>query len=230
MEERKIIASEGASSKHHHKKNTIKSFFGVSTKIIVIIFAVIGIIFSSIYLAVNFHLTNTEGIVDKQADGFWQSGEVASPIAAITAQNNSDIFFNGNNYCRMKQLKEQYPGTFSRIMDLAQNNEKDIAQENLNAAMDNLNLTTESGAPCDETLNQNISSSDFKELAGTVDNQELFIFATSSEWTFFKNAVLKDQDIIKKVEEDTGIKSRVLVAELVAEQMRLFFSDRGWFE
>ncbi len=76
----------------------------------------------------------------------------------------------------------------------------------------------------------NISSDSFAELAGTVDSQELFIFATSSEWTFFKSAVVKDRDVIDKVSEQTGIKSRILVAELVAEQMRLFFSSRGWFE
>ena len=232
LEEREKISREAALTEFRHKKNKkpIKSFFGFSGKLLLIIFALIGIGFSSIYAAVNLHLTNTEGIVDKQADDFWQSGETASAVTEITTQNNTDIFFNGNNYCRMKQLKGEYPGTFSRILNLAQNNEKGLAQENLNAAMDNLNLTADSITNCNEMFNTDISSNDFSQLAGTIDNQELFIFATSSEWAFFKNAVLKDQDVIKKVEEETGIKSRVLVAELVAEQMRLFFSDRGWFE
>ena len=231
LEERQEISRAVLSAHIQYAKiNPVKKFFKISAIILLVAFALVGFGFSCVYLAVNFHLTNTDGIVDKQADDFWQSGQDTSLATALsTIQNNTDVFFNATNYCKMSELKNDYPGTFSRILGLANNNQKDVAQANLNAALDNLSLTMSATSTC-ELPSGNISSDSFAELAGTVDSQELFIFATSSEWTFFKSAVVKDRDVIDKVSEQTGIKSRILVAELVAEQMRLFFSSRGWFE
>ena len=230
LEERQEISRAVLSThiQYAKDKNPVKKFLKISGIVLLTIFALVGFGFSCVYLAVNFHLTNTDGIVDKQADDFWQNGQDSSDAVAII-QKNSDVFFNATNYCRMKELKNVFPGTFSRILDLANNNQKDLAQANLNAAMDNVSLTPNTNNTCD-TPQGNISSADFSQLAGTVDNQELFIFATSSEWAFFKTAVVKDKAVIDKAAAETGIKSRTLVAELVAEQMRLFFSSRGWFE
>ncbi len=230
LEERQEISRAVLSThiQYAKDKNPVKKFLKISGIVLLTIFALVGFGFSCVYLAVNFHLTNTDGIVDKQADDFWQNGQDSSDAVAII-QKNSDVFFNATNYCRMKELKNVFPGTFSRILDLANNNQKDLAQSNLNAAMDNVSLTPNINNACD-TPQGNISSADFSQLAGTVDNQELFIFATSSEWAFFKTAVVKDKAVIDKAAAETGIKSRTLVAELVAEQMRLFFSSRGWFE
>ena len=223
-----------------------------------VVFALIGFGFVGVYASVNLHLTNTDGIVDRQADVFWQnaksSGQTADAIGATgigtpgigtsevntgtatgTGATSTDSFFNSVNYCRMKALKSGYSGTFFRILDLASHGDKDLANNNLNVAMATMGTTTEDNSSndpqaCESSIGNSVTRQDFTALTNMVDDKELFIFATSTEWAFFKQGVLKDAATIKKVESVTGIKSRILVAELVAEQMRLFYSSRGWFE
>ena len=50
------------------------------------------------------------------------------------------------------------------------------------------------------------------------------------EWQILKEAILKDQEAIEKVAKETGIPSRLIVAPLVVEQLRLFHSEREIFK
>lgn len=192
----------------------------------VVIFALIGGGLVTAFIAVNTHLTSGEGYVDKQAEGFWNNntGAVADSI------KNADNFFTSQNYCALKLLKKEYPGTFLRILNLALNDKKVLAQNNLNVAVEGIRSKSGDDISCDEQFSKDISKKDFEILADVIDTENLFIFASTTEWNFFKMAVVKDADVIKKVERQTGIKSRVIVAELVAEQMRLFYSNRPMFK
>ena len=145
------------------------------------------------------------------------------------------IFFNARNYCLLKAIKDGYPGDFRRIFNLALGDEKDLAQRNLDAVA----LALDSGNPavsaeinsCDcETGSENISKQDFELLADMVDSKSPFDWASSAEWDFFKTSVLKDKDILARVQKETGVNSRILISQLMAEQMRLFYSDRPWFK
>lgn len=48
----------------------------------------------------------------------------------------------------------------------------------------------------------------------------------SEEWTIMNDAVTRDQVVIDRAAADSGVPARVIVANLVAEQLRLFFTDR----
>lgn len=58
----------------------------------------------------------------------------------------------------------------------------------------------------------------------------LFPLAHTPPWIAFRQAVAKDIPMIEKVSKETGIEPRILVAILVPEQMRLFYSDRALFK
>ncbi|MEI8249229.1 MAG: hypothetical protein WCG07_01910 [Candidatus Taylorbacteria bacterium] len=82
------------------------------------------------------------------------------------------------------------------------------------------------------------------KTAGIVDtqhdyfkNQLLNTITTSStnwmnteEWQTLKQAIVKDTNVINKVSKETGVPSRIIVAPLVVEQLRLFSSDREVFK
>ena len=224
LEEREKIARFlNLDSANRQVKKSWGRFFVEFT---VVCFAIIGFGFMAVYFGVNLHLTNTEGIVDKQSDGFWEVDKNA--YAAVF--NSKEPFFNKENYCLLKKIKTEYPGTFWRVMNLAMNGEFDLAQKNLSVAIKNLVMADKNMASCDEILASDIGRKDFELLANMIDAKNLFLFASSTEWTHFKLGVVKDKEVIGKIETETGIKSRVLVAELVAEQLRLFYSDRAWFE
>ncbi|MEO6536052.1 MAG: hypothetical protein ABIT47_00005, partial [Candidatus Paceibacterota bacterium] len=48
----------------------------------------------------------------------------------------------------------------------------------------------------------------------------------SEEWTIMNDAITRDQAVINKAANDSGVPGRIIVANLVAEQLRLFFTDR----
>lgn len=55
-------------------------------------------------------------------------------------------------------------------------------------------------------------------------------WAESEEWQTLKDAILKDRESIYKAAALAGISSRLLVAELMVEQLRLFFDNRELFK
>ncbi|MBP9701469.1 MAG: hypothetical protein KBD47_00625 [Candidatus Pacebacteria bacterium] len=226
LEERMLVYS-GIKEKKESVSDTVKKAVRPIITLAVIVFALIGGGLTFAFVAVNTHLTSSEGIIDRQADGFWEAGK---STAAVVNSGGSDSFFNGQNYCDLKRLKEKYPGTFLRILNLALNDKKELAQNNISVAIDSLNEKEGADFTCDEQFSRDINKRDFEVLADVVDQGDLFIFANTDEWNFFKMAVIKDADILKRVERETGIRSRILVAQLVSEQMRLFYSNRPAFK
>lgn len=57
-----------------------------------------------------------------------------------------------------------------------------------------------------------------------------FPLAHTPEWIAFRQAVAKDKTIIDQVSKETGVSGRTLVALLVPEQMRLFYTNRPIFK
>jgi hypothetical protein len=49
---------------------------------------------------------------------------------------------------------------------------------------------------------------------------------TSPEWQIMEAATRRDAEVINRAAHDSGVPARVIVANLVAEQLRLFFTDR----
>lgn len=73
---------------------------------------------------------------------------------------------------------------------------------------------------------------------GIIDNQHDYFqnqtasdaWKQSEEWLILKEAILKDTAAINKASAETGIPSRMIIAPLVVEQLRLFYSEREIFK
>jgi len=48
----------------------------------------------------------------------------------------------------------------------------------------------------------------------------------SEEWNVMEDAIRRDQSTIERAAQNSGVPARLIVANLVAEQLRLFFTDR----
>jgi hypothetical protein len=78
----------------------------------------------------------------------------------------------------------------------------------------------------------------FTNTKGIIDNQHDYFknqiidnsWAETEEWMVLRDAIKKDVDVINRVSRETGIPSRIIVAPLVVEQMRLFSSEREIFK
>lgn len=190
---------------------------------VVIAFALVGLAFVGLRLAVSFKLTDSAGIIDNQASTFWQTGD--------NSVHSTASLFTVKNFCVFSTLLEQYPSLSQNLATFSTKNpldwEKSLALLDANAENNQSyrdNLTT-----ClDENKDRKITVTDFTSVAH--NNNNPLAWANTKEWQTFKEAVLKDKAVLARVEKETGIKPRLLVSILTAEQLRLFYSDRALFE
>jgi len=63
-----------------------------------------------------------------------------------------------------------------------------------------------------------------------ISEQKIFPWNQGEEWGVFKDAVTRDTAVLKRVENETGISSRLIVSILGVEQLRLFYSERESFK
>ncbi len=50
------------------------------------------------------------------------------------------------------------------------------------------------------------------------------------EWQTFKNAITKDLSVLKRVEGETDVSSRLIISMIAVEQLRFFYSEREVFK
>lgn len=65
-----------------------------------------------------------------------------------------------------------------------------------------------------------------KHHTPNLKDESVYEWMNIAEWETFKEAVAKDKRLIDSVANQTGVESRLIVACLVGEQIRLFNSDR----
>ena len=82
----------------------------------------------------------------------------------------------------------------------------------------------------------------FTKERGVIDNQESAFmtistttlygldWSTGDEWSVLKQAILKDSKSIRNAATDAGVPSRMVIAMLVPEQLRLFHDERELFK
>jgi hypothetical protein len=83
------------------------------------------------------------------------------------------------------------------------------------------------------TKTEGIEDLQNQSIANTIKRDKtytVFPLAHTPEWIAFRQAVAKDKTMIDKVSKETGVPSRLLIAILVPEQMRLFHSNRAIFK
>ena len=69
-----------------------------------------------------------------------------------------------------------------------------------------------------------------KNFLGDRKSYLKFTLSHTPEWIAFRQAVSKDKIIIENVSKETGVPERILIALLVPEQMRLFYTERPIFK
>ena len=203
-----------------------RALFWATIRIFVVGFALVGAGLVGTHIAVSRHLTDTPGVVDVQGDVFWQRASIGQ-IGGVSNGGAESTFFNGVHFCLLQSLKNTYPEDFVRILNLALENKEELATKTLSALA---GADTVAGQSCRGADSSGLSHRDFQKLGGLINEKSPFAWANSKEWEFFKVAVVKDKEVLSRVQRETGIPARILVSQLVAEQMRLFYSDRPWFE
>lgn len=193
-----------------------------TSRIAIYIFAGIGFTLTGVYFAVRFHWTDSVGIIDVQNERFWNS-----------VQKSGD-FYTQENYCLIASLSNKYPNEAERLISLALSNKKDVYFNSIQIFKNNLSTDKESvgilNTCLKDTTKTKYSSNDFLDIIQDEKAISPYHWANTIGWKTFKAAIIKDLAVLDKVEAETGINKRLLVAELATEQLRLFNSEREIFE
>lgn len=204
-------------------------------KIILIVivcgFALLGIVFSGVFVAMRLHLTDVKGSIDSR-NAFFNNASKKGAILPIIKRNTTATNFNKLDpkiECKVMTITSILPENGERILDAYITTKSQIIAEKM---IDAILLVTENNnsflkdkvASCD-SIGQNMFS-----LGNNPSAQSIFSWMSSPEWETLRDALVKDKDVILQASRDSGVPSRIIVSTVISEQFRFFTANRESFK
>ncbi len=181
-------------------------------------FALSGAFLIFSYIAIQLNLTRDPGQADPNArffsqmrDRYNQGFRQSADSAGI---NNFEI------YERLILLNRQYPLNARQVESAIR---QGLPQADISRMLDEIDLSLTSDSLQAMPVNQ---LSDFLQKNESRHGQSVFSWMNIAEWQDFRVAVAKDKVLIDSAAKECGLESRLIVACLVGEQIRLFNSSR----
>ena len=184
-------------------------------------FALIGAFLTVAYIAIRFQWTNDEGIIDGNNRQFQEMYDKYNQSFAIDSATVIRQHYEA--YERILLLNEHYPQNAQYILNALRNGAPEPEVLRMLDAVDlQLQNDTDYIAAVEELKT--------RPKTETGNSLSAYEWMNIMEWQDFKIAVAKDKKVIDSVARLTGVESRLIVACLVGEQIRLFNSDREAFK
>jgi Protein of unknown function (DUF1402) len=191
-------------------------FIKLTGRILIIIFAIIGLIFSGVFVAMKLGWTNVRGTIKDRNESFF--GDLKKNQEVATDKNTELVVS-----CKIYALADYAPDTAQKI---------DIVYRTTND-------TTLVGQMFENALLRFQNTplvSDFSNCAqATILEKEpiiqtAFAWADSEEWEVLHSVFTRDQEIINRAAKDAGISPRILLGGVIGEQFRFFSNRRESFK
>lgn len=68
------------------------------------------------------------------------------------------------------------------------------------------------------------------QALANVETKSAYTWQNGEPWQIIKEAIIKDESLIKEVAQITGIQPRLLVSVAIVEQLRLYYTQREFYE
>lgn len=182
-------------------------------------FALIGFGLTAGFFAVKFHLTDSLGQIDLNDRYFSQSASVVRSLTA-NAEDRSTILLE--NLCRAQLIKKLYPENGGKIMSAYERSHSDIVLAQMLKATE-IYLTNNSDY---QAGIKKCGGEDSSITFSPTIESNLYAWINTPEWQTLKEGLAKDKEIINQVALKTGVPARLIVAQVVGEQLRLFHTER----
>ncbi len=190
--------------------------------VFLVIFALIGMLFSGVFVAMQFGWFNVRGTIAERNESLKQS-LISGTATKAGAEGTLATMNQAVVLCKIHALANLAPETARNIYTVYQTNrDADLMQQMFTVAQKRF-LETDlpaQFASCARAVVPNTTP-----LA-----QSAFAWAESEEWTVIRSAFIRDQDIIRKAALDAGISPRLLLGGILGEQFRFFTNSRDTFK
>jgi hypothetical protein len=199
-----------------------KKWIKIPYQITLYSFAIYGFFLVGTYMAMKFKLTNDAGLVDVNTRYYQQIHDKYNQSFKIDSSNI--VQYRSEILGRINLLNEYYPKNASDIMDAwVSSKDEKLALQMLSA----IDLKLKDKKSYQKALQRIIAN---RKLDAKASGLNAFDWMNIMEWKYFKEAVAKDKRYIDSAAKAAGVESRMIVACLVGEQVRLFNSRRERFK
>ncbi len=199
-----------------------KKWIKIPYLILLYSFAIYGFFLVGTYVAMKFKLTNDAGLVDVNTRYYQQIHDKYNQSFQIDSSNI--VQYRNEILGRINLLHEYYPKNASDIMDAwVSSKDEKLALQMLSA----IDLKLKDKKSYQKALQRIIAE---RKLDAKASGLNAFDWMNIMEWKYFKEAVAKDKRYIDSAARAAGVESRMIVACLVGEQVRLFNSRRERFK
>jgi hypothetical protein len=201
------------------KKIVKKKWFKIPFYTLLVSFALIGFFLTASYVAIKFRLTDEKGSVDTNNRYF---NEIKDKYNQSFKKDTSSVDFNDYEVLqRIVLLNKYYPKNAQYILHAYEKSKND---EEVLRMIEAVGIQLKSN----KQYQKEVYKLDYKikHARYNFKHESAFDWMNIAEWQTFKEAVVKDKKLIDSVANQTGVESRLIVACLVGEQIRLFNSNR----
>lgn len=184
--------------------------------IVIIIFSIIGVMFTGVFIAMQFGLLNVRGTISERNQSLRNNATNLLPQEGKVTR--------AMILCKIHAIANYAPETARNIYTVSQNSQDvSLIQEM---------VTTASGRFVNDK--KFVSEMEQCNTAIIPNNTPLsstaFAWADSEEWSVLKSAFARDQEYILKAAKDSGVSPRILLGGVIGEQFRFFTNARDSFK
>lgn len=216
------------------------------------ILALIGFIFVGVFFAIRWGITDVSGTVDGLSERFQDRSE-ENQILGVTEETKivdhnklEDIETEIGKLAKKKELKIKIlcslnelsytaPKNVEKILEVKKRDIPDLTiyqmifavetyltdqdnyQKNINDCVNNFEA-------------KDISEEKIEERVKNTNSQDIFVWVNGDKWQTVTDSVVKDQEVINMAAKAVEIDPRLIVSDLIVEQLRIYYSARELYE
>lgn len=182
---------------------------------VVLIFALIGLVFAGVFLAMRMGWTNVKGTIKERNESFF--------VNIKKEANNETLDTQAVVLCKIHALANVAPETAKKIQIAYESTGDQVLVNKMFATAQLRFLDTPLSSRFSECARVTIPDT-------TPIVQTAYAWADSPEWQVLKSAFIRDQDVIRQAAEVSGISPRLLLGGVIGEQFRFFTGKRDSFK
>ncbi len=203
-----------------------KSIFEIILIITFFGLAIVGLVFSVVFVAMRLHLTDVKGSIDARNEYFKEIQDTTAKISTIDkTENELNIRrVNAEVECKIITVLSDFPINGQKILDTyIKTKDQTLVLKMVDALVSVTaydNSLKDKIDRCTFMAKNNLSKND------SLSNQDIFNWISSSEWITLRDALIKDKDNILEASRVSGVPARTIVATVISEQFRFFTANR----
>lgn len=221
-------------------KNKLKKFGKIIYFGVVYSFAVIGFMFTGVFFAIRWGFTNVSGTVDNLNDQFQYQAEQNQvlEIAKNGINSNSDLLMDESKIktlCSLNELSYIAPKNVEKILIAKKQKVPDVTIEKMIFDIETYLLNQQDYKnniqDClNNFTNRDITEQTIEDQVKNSSSQDIFPWVNGDKWQTIKESVVKDDEVIKMAAKTANIDPRLIVSDLIVEQLRVYYSARELYE